>query len=368
MQITANTTGMAAGLCVVADVDARDHCVVVIKGTFVADAHGAMSLHSEQEPVVRADEHYGDPETTPIRRECEFALRKPSVDILVDGFAIPPGAEPVRELPVALELRGRRKVALVSGDRRWVRAAGSLTPSNPAPFTSIPLTYDRAFGGVDDSKGPGETKAELRNLAGIGYHPNRSSAEIDGTAVPNIERPEERLASPRGRANPIGFGCIGRTWKPRIDLTGTYDQSWLDDVAPFLPADFDERYFQSAPPDQQLPSINAGEVIRCIHMSPEPVVQYSLPTGGVPVVFDFADGPRRAPSRLDTVILQPHHRIAHLIWRCSTPLGKRLHDLHGVRLGPTPSDADGLCGYRDGKPMFRSLREAVRWLSRNRRL
>lgn len=34
MQITANTSGMVAELAMAADKDARDHCVVAIKGTF----------------------------------------------------------------------------------------------------------------------------------------------------------------------------------------------------------------------------------------------------------------------------------------------------------------------------------------------
>ena len=359
---------MAAGLCLVADTEARDHCVVVVKGTFVADRKGILSLHSEQEPVVHADEHYGDPETTPVRRECEFALRKPVVDVLVDGFAIPPGGKQVRDLSVALELGGKKKVAVVYGDRRWIRTAGSLAPSSPALFDSVPLTFDRAFGGIDDSKGPGAGKAERRNLCGVGFHPNRPQAEVEALPVPNLQRPGEPISSPRQRLTPIGFGCIGRAWTPRVDHAGTYGQAWLDNVAPFLPPDFDERYYQCAPLDQQLPRLAGGEVIRCVHMNEEhPVVSYVVPSGGVPVGFEFVDERRRANGVLDTVILQPHLRLAHLIWRASTPMGKRIHDLHGIRVGPTPTDAEGLQGYRAGKPVFRSLGEAVRWLAKHRR-
>jgi hypothetical protein len=30
-------------------------------------------------------------------------------------------------------------------------------------------------------------------------------------------------------------------------LAGTYDEHWLNETRPFLPADFDDQYFQAAP-------------------------------------------------------------------------------------------------------------------------
>ena len=50
----------------------------------------------------------------------------------------------------------------------------------------------------------------------------------------------------------MSFGPIGRNFKSRVTLAGTYDKKWLDEIYPFLPADFDEQYYQAAPPDQQI--------------------------------------------------------------------------------------------------------------------
>ena len=52
---------MEAGLCVSADKDGRDLCVVVIKGTFEVDEKGEARLAETQTPFVFADAHYGDP-------------------------------------------------------------------------------------------------------------------------------------------------------------------------------------------------------------------------------------------------------------------------------------------------------------------
>ncbi|NOR24385.1 MAG: DUF2169 domain-containing protein, partial [Desulforhopalus sp.] len=64
MQITKNTIHMETGLTIAVDKDGRDHCVVVVKGTFEVGKEGNSTLAELQEPLVYADVHYGDPGTT----------------------------------------------------------------------------------------------------------------------------------------------------------------------------------------------------------------------------------------------------------------------------------------------------------------
>lgn len=366
MQITQNSTGMPAAVTVAADKDARDYCVVVVKGTFDTSPTGSMKLASEQAPFVHADEHYGDPETTSIRYESDFALFKPLTDVVVVGKAVAPHGRPTEELPVRLEVQGSHKDAIVVGERRWVHAAGGLVSTRPIPFTEMPLTFDRAFGGMDDTGGPGKGAAEPRNLVGVGFHSQRSHQEIHGTALPNVEDPRQRIQSHRDRPTPVGFGFVGRSWKPRSSFAGIYDQHWLDEVCPFLPESFDHRYFQGAPADQQFPHFNGGEIIRCVHMAESPVVRYDIPTLRVPVEFCFFDGDVSVPSILDTVVLEPHLGRAILCWRARIALGKKLDDLREIRVGPMPSKDDGFIGYRRGKPLFDGLASTLRWLARRR--
>jgi hypothetical protein len=134
MQIALNTTGMQAGLSVATDKEARDFCVVVVKGTFETSAHGEMTLAREQRPLVAADEHHGDPATTSILYECDFALEKPLTDVVVAGKAVSPSGQRVTQLGVRLEVQGRKKDLLVFGERRWVHSLGSVFPSAPVPF------------------------------------------------------------------------------------------------------------------------------------------------------------------------------------------------------------------------------------------
>jgi hypothetical protein len=255
---------------------------------------------------------------------------------------------------------------MVYGERRWVMSLGSLVASDPAPFTEIPITFDRAWGGQDDSRGPDQVAVEPRNPVGIGSHPYRSRADIAGLPVPNIEPLGCAVSSPRERHKPAGFGCIGRAWQPRVALAGTYDERWRDERAPYLPADFDPSYFQCAPLDQQFSHFRGGERIRCIHMAEQEVVDYIIPASLVPIRFRFRDADVERSAVLDTVIVEPHLARALLVWRASVPLRKKLTALQEVWVGEPPPAPSTPCAYRRGKPVFRGLAAAIRWLRRSR--
>ncbi|NVB38569.1 DUF2169 domain-containing protein [Pseudenhygromyxa sp. WMMC2535] len=351
MEIRSNTTGLAAGLSAQSDVDGREHCVVAVVGTYHADPDGQLHLAPEQHPPTMCDVHHGDPAQTSVAMEHDFALRKPATDVIVVGKAVAPNGEPVTELPVRLEVDGRSKDLLVIGERRWVRAGLGLRPSAPVPFTEMPLVFDQAYGGPSD----------LRNPLGVGADP------AEGQPLPNIEDPRAQLQGPRSRSAPVGVGCVGRSWDPRRAFAGTYDERWRAERCPFLPEDFDDRYFQCAPLDQQFPHFRGGELIRCVHMAERSVVTYRIPEQAPPVSFDFVAGRVERRAVLDTVILEPHHERVRLVWRASAPLTKKLTDLRGVDVGEQPLPArDGIIGYRRGKPVFPGIAATLRWLAPRR--
>ncbi len=365
LQITSNTTGMQAALTLTADPSGRDFCLVVIVGTFITDESGRLSLDAAQVPPRSTDEHYGDPTTTPVRYECDFVLEKPVTDVVVVGKAVAPDGVPVRDLPVRLELPGRAKDIVVHGERRFVKTFGQLRPSEAAPFVEMPLTFDRAFGGMDDSRGPDRVEVEARNLVGVGFHPLRSGAEIEGLPVPNLESPYSPIGSPRKRYEPVGLGVIARNWQPRLGYAGTYDQDWRDRHAPYLPPDFNPLFHQFAPTDQQLRELRPGDRIRCVHMARQPVVSYVIPEIEVPVRFRSVSADSHRRGRLDGVILEPHLRRAQLVWRCAVPVGKRPSDMREINIGAFPRT--GPVASRAGKPVFRNLDDTIQAIRARRR-
>lgn len=331
MQIGSNTTGMQAGLSVATDKEGRDFCVVVVKGTFGIGRGGEATLADEQEPLVYADTHYGDPSATSIRAECDFAHVKPRTDIIVRGHAVSPTGKPCTEVLVTLEVNSLRKHVRVVGDRRW---EGDVLPrsSPPVPFLTMPLLFERAFGGSDHSHpNPRHHGTELRNPVGVGFRKNGEG--IDGTPLPNLEDPRSPVQSWSDTPPPAGFGFVGRSWQPRIAYAGTYDAEWLENRFPLLPADFDNRYFLSAPADQQVPLLQGGEIVRCTNMTPERALWLAVPKMEVPVLFRFHNRTVPATPSMDTLIIEPDQHRVITVWRTSMPLGRKLTALREIRVG-----------------------------------
>jgi hypothetical protein len=333
MQIGNNTTGMPAAVTMATDKDGRDWCVVVIKGTFAVGRDGATTLAEEQLPFVYADEHYGDPATTSIRAECDFARVKPQTDVILRGHAVPADGRPVAEMDVTLEVGPVRKTVHVTGNRVWQGRLVAVTPSAPEKFDRMPLVWERSFGGVDESD-PARTAAEMRNLVGVGFR--RRGAGIEGQPLPNLDAPGRSFRSASDTSPPVGLGVVGRSWQPRLGFAGTYDQQWLDERFPFLPADFDDRYFQSAPADQQLPQLRGGEPIRCTGVRADGPLQAAVPAVDVPLIFCFRDRDQLIEPKLDTVIVDPDQRRLIVAWRGQAPLGRKLTALREVKVGPQP--------------------------------
>ena len=360
MQITTNTTGMLAGLTVSTDKDGRDHCVVIIKGTFSIEKDGTATLAEAQHPLVYADKHYGDPGTTSIQYECDFAPFKPRADVIVNGFAFSPNGSPVREMLVGLQIGPVRKVIKVFGDRFWERGLTGLRPSGPKPFTQMPLTYERAFGGSDQSNNdPKKWGFELRNLVGVGFYRGASIGSVAGRPIPNLEDTHNTINSWSDRPPPASFGGLARGWQPRIKYAGTYDQRWLDQRFPFLPEDFDQQYFQSAPANQQLPYLKGGEVVRCANMTPDGDITFTMPQIEIPINYHFRDRNVAKEPNLDTVIVEPDQRRFIATWRASIPLGRKIHALCEVTVGHLKIAAQRQTA--SGKPLFNSINEAIAW-------
>jgi hypothetical protein len=363
MQINTNTTGMEAGLTVATDKDGRDHCVVVVKGTFVVGPGGEAVPAEKQEPPVVADVHHGDPATSSVKYECEFALFKPRADVLVNGQAVAPQGKPVKELTVALELGSTRKVVRVVGDRRWERGILGFAASDPLPFVTMSLVFERGFGGSDHThSNPKYQGTELRNLVGVGFHKNSDAATIEGQPLPNLEHPRQPISTWSDAPPPVGFGVVGRNWQPRVKYAGTYDERWMAERLPFLPEDFDDQYFLSAPTDQQVPFLRGGEVVRCIHMTSTGSFEVRVPRFELPIRFCFRDRNLPATPKLDTLIIEPDQERFLAVWRASAPLGRKPNALREVVVGLDRQTKT--LPPVDGNPPYHSLQELA---ARNQR-
>jgi hypothetical protein len=108
----------------------------------------------------------------------------------------------------------------------------------------------------------------------------------------------------------------------------------LDDVFPFLPADFQDDYFQSAPADQQVGYPAGGEEVFLLNLTPQGRTAFRLAQVEVPVVFFPKRGARtETQGVIDTVVIEPDKGRFTLTWRASIPLRRGILEIAQVLAG-----------------------------------
>jgi hypothetical protein len=331
-----NSTGMAAGYTVALDKEGHEHVVVVVKGTFTLPSPGeAPKLADEQVPLVDADQFTGEPGRSATLVECDYALEKPYCDVLLNGAAYAPGGRPVERIAVGLQVGAMRKSFAVWGNREWRAAGVGYAPGGPEPFTRLPISYDNAFGGTDERmRDPAQVRSYLANPVGCGWHHHIYRELVVGAPVSNTEEIRDPVRDPGGRYRPMAFGPIGRGWPSRIGHAGTYDQDWIDNVFPFLPADFDPRYFQCAPADQQVSHLRGGDRVVLINLTEDGRREFTLPSVEMPVVFFRRRADRvETKGTLDTLVFQPEAMRFSMVWRASLKLQRDIFEVPQVVVG-----------------------------------
>jgi uncharacterized protein YjbI with pentapeptide repeats len=270
---------------------------VVVKGTFDLVPEGECPL-AEEQAFPTGDEHHDDDPERSLRYPSDLEPLKPRGECFVVGSFHAPHGQPVTQSKCAFAIGPVEKQLAVFGDRAWRR--GGFTA--PKPFTEMTLSWERAFGG-----------------RGLAANPVGRGLDADEGVVwlPNLEDPAALVLSRDHRPAPAGFGPIARTWPARMRLAGTYDERWQRERYPWFPADLDWRYFNAAPPDQQIEGYWRGDeeiVLRHLHPT-HPLVRCRLP-GLRAQAFLAAGGTLRDVGlALDTLTVDADAGQVHCLWR-----------------------------------------------------
>jgi hypothetical protein len=307
MWVVDNQTPFAAERCWIRDRDGSEVWLVAVRAAFSIAPDGATQPAKEQEPVVMAPEYWGEPAATSLRYDSDLVHKKLSTDVLLHGHAYAPKGKPAEQVDVSLETEGVKKQLSVIGDRVWERSLGGVKLSAPTPFVQMPIRYERAFGGRDESSSnPKEWTWDVHNPVGRGFAAKRDN--LAGKPAPNIEGPAADVAA--------GFGPVPGHWLPRASFAGTYDAQWERDRLPLLPDDFDDRFYQSAPPDQQTPRfLQGGELVELRNLTPNGYFRFHLPRVTLRFRTRFSKGPdREHRGQLHTVIIEPDVPRVVMVW------------------------------------------------------
>ena len=299
---------------------------VIIKGTFKIPPHGGGPARAaaEQLPIFTADEPY-DPEQPGgvLKFESDLVPFKPRTDVILVGHAYAPYGRPAKVVDVEIEVGALKKKLRVFGDRAWSFPSEQHDAipyiAGPAEFVKMPLTWDRAFGGIDKTAGiVGNRKPWCeRNYLGKGFCGARTVASINGTALPNIEDPDDLIRTWDSNPRPAGCGFFPRNSRPRADWWGTYDEKWKAERKPELPLDFRFDAYNGADLTLQgAPYLLGNEVVTLAHvMVGGGVTTFHLPRFQAHAAAIQAGVPQEMPTNFDTLVLIPGRSLFYMVWR-----------------------------------------------------
>ena len=322
-----NSTPYKAERGWVRDMDGREVWLVAVRARYLIDAAGALHLaeRDEQPDVKLAPEYAGEGLDMVLVADSDLPHQKLATDLIVHGHAHAPEGSVAERLHVSMQVGSLRKDLVVWGDRVWQRTGLSA----PQPFIRMPLSYRNAYGGVDPAD-PANWYAP--NPAGKGFSANPLA--LTGQPAPNVELPQALVSARTDRPEPAGLAPVPGHWPQRRRYGGTYDAAWEQERLPLLPLDFDPRFHQQAPPDQQVPGfLHGGEPVLLEGMHPRGRLRFDLPRVSLVFETEFDDLTRmKHEARLHTVLFEPDLPAVSLVWHTHLECHSRVTLLRTTRI------------------------------------
>lgn len=313
-----NQTPFEAERTWVRDKDGVHHWIVVVKATYDISEDGTLSLSDEQVEPLHAPEYNGADGESSLRYDADLIGMKPGTDVYLNGIAYAPNNKPTSAVKVSFQIDQLRKELLVYGNKTWQPSlTGAVMPSSPQPFVTMPIIYERAFGGFDQKHLDSQKhQIDFRNPVGSGVAANQN--HLIGEAAPNIEDPAQK----RGKAWPAGFGAIASYWSPRKELGGTYDDKWAAQRKPLLPVDYNPKCLLCAPLNQQATGyIKGGNRVEMMNLTEGGLLRFTLPKLSFQFETYFGSTCKKHDSELVSVIIESAGPRLILVWQTSLPVG-----------------------------------------------
>jgi hypothetical protein len=310
MWMLLNQTPFAAQQGWTRDEQGHEVWLIAIKASFEIDPDGKQRLLKEQTPINLAPLHAAD--ANELLDDTDFNLEKKHTDILVEGHVYAPGRRPGTESTARIKVGDVDKTLNVIGDRVFVPGAVSARLSRAEPFTKMPITWRRTYGGTDMEASKPDW--DQRNPVGTGFA--ASPQRLVSKTGPNFEYPDAPYRDHRS-GKPAGFGPVARHWQPRMKHGGTYGEEWQRTRDPLLPRDFNRLYYQCAPEDQQTKTPLMGyEVARLGNFTQDGFWEFLLPRVTFNITTQFYNRPDRKNNEpvIHTVRIKPDLRQFSITW------------------------------------------------------
>lgn len=305
-------------------------------------------LETEQEPILEADEYWGQgkPQSDAVKLESDLVAYKPMTDVVVLAKAYAPGKRPVKQLDVGVQVGSARKIARVFGNRKAFITGTGIGFTEPEPFTEMPIDYSRAYGGKDEKSDEGAMYSYLKNGVGRGFIVKDTPTAIQDLLLPNIED-SQKLLTPQNLVvgsfdrwklypDPAGFGYVNKNFHPRFTLAGLPPEHWAQAEAdrqqslkkapevgtkpsatpPPVPPMLNPQFFNGASKGLALPYLKGDETIKLANLDPfEPQFAFALPGVRPMAWLNVGQGPEEMPMALHTVVVDKEKNRLTMVWR-----------------------------------------------------
>ena len=336
-----NESPFESAIALFPDKDGIDTLHIVVKATFDLDLANRLEIAEEQVPPCLADEYWGEPGQSSLRYASDLHLCKPSTDVVLVGQAWAPEGKKVPQIDMGIAIADRRKLVRVFGDRVWRENGASHTP--PKPFEIDAAGVRARLRRHTPDRPPQKTiLGEERNPVGRGFRGRRKPVEAQGQPLPNIEHPQNLIQSWGDVVVPQGFGFVAPHWMPRRDHAGTYDDAWQKTRAPYLPEDFDPRFFNAAHPDLVFDRyLQGGELVVVVGASPRGRLRFHLPICEIEAQVRIAGQTEKPPLNLETVLIEPDEARLCLAWGAALPCDKKALKVEQVTIALQRLDLSG---------------------------
>lgn len=322
-----NNTPFSAAIALFPNEQGIETLYTIVKASFHIGQK--WTLLDEQAQPQQEDIFWGDPTESSLRLPSDYHPGKAATDVIMIGQACAQEQRPVRQLNVDLSIGTIRKAVRVFGNRVWDR--GLI--SSPDVFTTMPIVYERAFGGLDILDGQVRA-AELRNPVGVGFAGKRGSDDMDNSPLPNVECPRHLIQSLKDNPVPAGFAAIASNWQPRVTYAGTYDEAWTQNRAPYLPLDYNQRFMNSAHPELIYPGfLKGGEPVRISGMHPSGELSFTLPNVVLHSKIEVGNQVEPGNFIMESVIIEPNQLRLSMVWKSAFVCGMKARKINQVSVG-----------------------------------
>ncbi len=239
-------------------------------------------------------------------------------EVVIMGYACSPAGSEVTQLTVSASVGTVSRTPVVTGDRRWVAHQDGWHASAAEPFSRMPLTWSRAFGGRHrvspesdvlevtepfnpDGRGFGGAARAAAFADELGLARRPSS---DDVWLPNVEDVDGRIRRPNDAPRPAGWASppIASAMRIPTALVDIAKAGSSPDGEPKYPnegRDEIAEQVRAAVSDWVIERPSPGTPIRIEGMSPRGDLAFSFPS--LEIWMDHAVEERRGTLRLQPI-------------------------------------------------------------------